>query len=186
MRLLIFLDLLHGSTDWSKQREPEKVVDEIISRATTWAKNVLDDFSIDPNSPEADAVLADGAIDAGDQVRTNPVVTALRVLESAEILRNRLKSLDASLALLLMFLYEAYHDEDDSEIFEASTIGHDVTLGAWRGRAARTPKLTSEQKADIRHKMAAANHGTKKATKEDLAKKHRISVRQIERIASEK
>jgi hypothetical protein len=188
MRLLKFIDLLHGSTHWSikEKREAEDVVDQIISDATNWAKTVLDDVSIDPKSPEAAAILAECRIEGEDFITSNPIWGALKVLECAEVLRNRLKSLDASLALLLMFLYEAHHDEEDSENFLASITGREVICGADRGRAARTPKVTAEQKADIRQEMAGAKHGTKKATKEDLAKKHRISVRQIERIAAEK
>jgi hypothetical protein len=66
------------------------------------------------------------------------------------------------------------------------SAGVKVLTGGAKGRMSRPPKLTAEQEADIRHEMAAAKHGTKKATKEDLAKKHRISVRQIERVAAEK
>jgi len=64
--------------------------------------------------------------------------------------------------------------------------GFNVHEGGAKGRAARPPKLTAKQKADIRQEMDSAKHGTKKAIKLALADKHKISVREIERIAAER
>ena len=117
-------------------------------------------------------------------------IIALKVIKFAKDVRETLQSMDAELVLKLMFLSRApwcaINEEMERGNYAVLSAGYKVFSGGEKGRAARPPKLTAHQKASIRQEMTAAKHGTKKAIKLALADKHRISVREIERIAAEK
>jgi hypothetical protein len=149
-------------------------VEQAITQAVRWARGTLEKNGINPD--EAERIPIGG-------IPSDVVRRALRVVLSAEYLRKRFKTADPELpARLMIFCALAWSGRLLERKYELLT-GFNVHEGGAKGRAARPPKLTPEQKTDIRRAMAAAKHRTKKATKEDLAKKHRISVRQIERIA---
>jgi hypothetical protein len=187
---------------------------EMIRESVDWARDVLSKNGIDPDSMDHDSLLEKEhlefvsllsefekkklnvtdeleALKQREQLnKDSDVWVALVAFQSAQELNDGLKFLDLELAFRVVFLSIVLEHarERDEQRFHLPFLyaGLKIFSGGAKGRQARKAKITVEQKADIRHKMAAAKHGTKKATKEDLAKKHRISVRQIERIAVEK
>jgi hypothetical protein len=121
--------------------------------------------------------------------KAGDILLALRVIEWAKDVRERLQNLDAGLVLRIMNLAAFPHMRAMDRMYSGFPIfsaGLKNLFGGIKGRASRPPKLTDEQRAVIRQEMTAAKYGTKKAIKLALADKHRISVREIERIAAEK
>lgn len=171
-----------------KQFSPRQLVHETISDAEAWARRILVKNGIDPDSigPDIDITSAEWGWENGRHVS---FVHALVIFDYVRKLRMRFsKASETELNLaaeLIAFCSQAWAarvGEFDRQLH----VAWKVFEGGARGRATRPPKLTAKQKADIRQEMAAAKHGTKKATKEELAQKHKISVREIERIAAQK
>jgi hypothetical protein len=118
------------------------------------------------------------------------ILSAAVVLVYAKELRERLHEIDAKLAFKLIHLARAPMDvaimEDQWRNHPLISAGVKVLTGGAKGRMARPPKLTAEQRDGIKREMTAAKHGMKKSVKAALAQKYKISVREIERIATGK
>jgi hypothetical protein len=174
---------MHGEKVSEKVTASLKV-EKAISDGVEWARRILDENGIDPFLDSTDARrLANQKYREGEGGGT--LQMALVTIMAAEDLRARFKSADAELPYLLMMFCAMAWSGQVWEFKRELLTGCYVHEGGAKGRAARPHKLSREEKAGIRQEMTTAKHGTKKAIKLALADKHRISVREIERIAAE-
>jgi hypothetical protein len=170
-------------------KEPKDAIERVISEGVIWARRILEERGFSPY-PDLDSQrkLLDRIFDRNNVNDDNGLLLrALWVIASEASVRRKLKtSHDLELAHALMNFCLSAWSGKVCEFSPTFRIGRSVAEGGAKGRAARPPKLTAKQRADIRQEMDSAKHGTKKAIKLALADKHRISVREIERIAAEK